>query len=75
MCDRQAGRCHNYTTASHRHQACATPHRSVLAKGDGPGLHVEDAGDEVSLGEAAERERLLSVVVQVSAVGAVQPHV
>lgn len=50
-------------------------HLSVLAKRDGSGLHVEDAGDEVSLSEAAERQRLLSVVIQVSAVRPVQPHV
>ena len=50
-------------------------HLSVLAKGDGSGLHVQDAGDEVSLREAAERQCLLSVVIQVSAVCSVQPHV
>lgn len=50
-------------------------HLSVLSKRDGPGLHVEDAGDEVSLSEAAERQRLLSVVIQVPAVRPVQPHV
>lgn len=50
-------------------------HLSVLAEGDGPRLHVQDAGDEVSLGEAAERQRLLAVVIQVSAVRSVQPHV
>lgn len=55
--------------------AAAASHLSVLAKRDGSGLHVQHAGDEVALREAAERQRLLAVVVQVAAVGAVQPHV
>lgn len=50
-------------------------HLSVLAEGDGSSLHVQDAGDEVSLGEAAERQRLFTVVIQVSAIRSVQPHV
>lgn len=29
------------------------PHLSVLAEGDGSGLHVQDAGDEITLSEAA----------------------
>lgn len=53
----------------------SVPHLSVLAEGDGSGLHVQDAGDEVSLSEAAERQRLLPVVIQVSAVCSVKPHV
>lgn len=50
-------------------------HLAVLAEGDSSGFHVQDAGDEVSLSEAAERQRLLPVVVEVSAVRSVQPHV
>lgn len=53
----------------------AASNLSVLAKGDGSGLHVQHAGDEVALREAAKRQRLLAVVVQVAAVGAIQPHV
>lgn len=50
-------------------------HLSILAERDGSGLHVEDAGDEVSLSEAAERQRLLPVVIKVPAVRSVQPHI
>lgn len=50
-------------------------HLSVLSKTDGSGLHVQDAGDEVSLSEAAQSQCLLTVVIEVSAVGPVQPHV
>lgn len=50
-------------------------HLSVLAKRDGSGLHVQDAGDEVSLSEAAKCQCLLAVVIQVSAVRSVQPHI
>lgn len=53
----------------------ANSHLSILAKWDGSGLHVQHAGDEVALRKAAERQRLLAVVVQVAAVGSVQPHV
>lgn len=53
----------------------ANSHLSVLAKWDGTSLHVQHTGDEVALRETAECQRLLAVVVQVAAVGAVQPHV
>lgn len=53
----------------------ANSHLSVLAKRDGSGLHVQHTGDEVALCKAAERQCLLAVVVQVAAVGTVQPHV
>ena len=48
---------------------------SVLAEGYGAGVHVEHTCDVVALREAGQGERLLTVVVQVAAVGPVQPHV
>lgn len=63
------------TSDSNRVSTAAKSHLSVLAKRDGSRLHVQHAGDEVALREAAERQRLLAVVVQVAAVGTVQPHV
>lgn len=54
--------------------SCAS-HLSVLAEGDGSGLHVQNTGDEVSLREAAKSQCLFSIVIKVSAVCPVQPHV
>lgn len=47
----------------------------VFSEGDGPGLHVQDAGDGVSLGEGGQCMTQLTPVVQAAAVGTVQPHV
>ena len=48
---------------------------AILAKGEGPGVHVEGAGDDIALCEGGQGPRLLPAVVQVPTVRPVQPHV
>lgn len=59
--------------AQNKNQTCSDP--VVFGEGDGPGLHVQDAGDGVSLGEGGQCSTQLTPVVQAAAVGTVQPHV
>lgn len=59
--------------AQYRNKTSTDP--VVFGKGDGPGLHVQDAGDGVSLGEGGQRATQLTPVVQAATVGTVQPHV
>lgn len=47
----------------------------ILSKWYGVSLHVQDAGDGVTLGEGGKRADQLSSMVQVATVGTIQPHV
>lgn len=47
----------------------------VLGKGDGSGLHVQYAGDGISLREGGQYSTQLSTMVQAATIGTVKPHV
>lgn len=58
-----------------RQEWAKASHLPIFAKGNGSRFHIQDAGDEVPLGEAGQGQRLLPVMVEVATVGSVQPHV